>query len=297
MKRITIRPAVWGLLFISPWLIGFAWFQLYPLILSLYYSFTDYSIVREPRFVGLSNYVKIFTEDKDFFPSLRATFVYTLIAVPAKLAFALLVALILNMKGKFINLYRTVYYLPSILGGSVAISILWRFLFMREGIVNQALSFLHIPAVDWLGSPSVALWTISFLVVWQFGSSMVLFLAGLKQIPMDLYEAAMVDGGGRLRMFASITVPMLTPIILFNLVMQTIGALQEFTAAFVVTNGGPMKSTYLIGLKIYDDAFQSLKMGYASALSWVLFAIILMLTLIIFRSSKSWVHYEDGGRS
>ncbi|WP_235941564.1 carbohydrate ABC transporter permease [Paenibacillus puerhi] len=297
MKRITIRPAVWGLLFISPWLIGFAWFQLYPLILSLYYSFTDYSIVKEPKFVGLKNYVTMFTNDKDFFPSLRATFVYAVIAVPAKLAFALLVALILNMKGKFINLYRTVYYLPSILGGSVAISILWRFLFMREGIVNQALSYLHIPAVDWLGSPSVALWTISFLVVWQFGSSMVLFLAGLKQIPMDLYEAAMVDGGGKLRMFISITIPMLTPIILFNLVMQTIGALQEFTAAFVVTNGGPMKSTYLIGLKIYDDAFQSLKMGYASALSWVLFAIILVLTLIIFRSSKSWVHYEDGGRS
>lgn len=297
MKRVTIRQSVWGLLFISPWIIGFAWFQLYPLVLSLYYSFTDYSIVKTPHFVGLKNYVTMFTNDKDFFPSLRATFLYSIIAVPLKLAFALLVAMLLNMKGRFINLYRTMYYLPSILGGSVAIAILWRFLFMREGIVNKALSYLHIPSVDWLGSPSVALWTISFLVVWQFGSSMVLFLAGLKQIPNDLYEASMVDGAGRVRMFFSITVPMLTPIILFNLVMQTINALQEFTAAFVVTNGGPMKSTYLIGLKIYDDAFQTLKMGYASALSWVLFAIILVLTMLIFRSAKSWVHYEDGGKS
>ncbi|UUZ89746.1 sugar ABC transporter permease [Paenibacillus sp. P25] len=290
-------PIRMGPLFISPWIIGFAWFQLYPPLLSFYYSFTDYSAVKATHVVGLKNYITLFMKDKDFWPSLRATFLYTLIAVPAKLAFALLVAMILNLKGRFINVYRTVYYLPSILGGGVAISILWRFLFMREGIVNQALSYLHIPAVDWLGSPSIALWTISFLVVWQFGSSMVLFLAGLKQIPADLYEAAMVDGAGRLRMFGSITLPMLTPIVLFNLVMQTIGALQEFTAAFVVTNGGPMKATYLIGLKIYDDAFQNLKMGYASALSWVLFAMILILTLLIFRSSRAWVHYEDGGEA
>lgn len=296
MKNLKISKSVWGLLFISPWIIGFAWFQLYPLILSFIYSFTDYSIVKEPKFVGLKNYITMFTVDKDFFPSLRATFVYALIAVPAKLAFALFVAVLLNMKGRLINLYRTLYYLPSILGGSVAISILWRFLFMKEGIVNKALSYFHIPPIDWLGSPGVALWTISFLVVWQFGSSMVLFLAGLKQIPNDLYEASMVDGAGRIRRFINITLPMLTPIILFNLVMQLIGALQEFTAAFVVTNGGPMKATYLIGLKIYDDAFQTLKMGYASSLSWVLFMIILVLTLIIFRSSKSWVHYEDGGR-
>ncbi|MBE1443053.1 carbohydrate ABC transporter permease [Paenibacillus sp. OAS669] len=296
-QSMRFTNAAWGLLFISPWIIGFAGFQLYPLLLSLYYSFTDYSIVKATHFVGLQNYVTMFKEDKDFFPSLRVTLLYTLMAVPLKLAFALLVAIILNSKGRFINVYRTIYYLPSILGGSVAISILWRFLFMREGIVNQVLAFLHIPSVDWLGSPNVALWTISFLVVWQFGSSMVLFLAGLKQIPSDLYEAGMVDGASRVRMFVSITVPLLTPIILFNLVMQTIGALQEFTAAFVVTNGGPMKSTYLIGMKIYDDAFKLLHMGYASALSWVLFAIILILTLIIFRSSRSWVHYEDGGKN
>lgn len=297
MKKLKISGAAWGLLFISPWIVGFAWFQLYPLILSFYYSLTDYSIVKAPRFVGLKNYIAMFTADRDFYASLRATFVYVLIAVPAKLAFALFVAVLLNLKGKFMHLYRTMYYLPSILGGSVAISILWRFLFMREGIVNAGLSYLGIPAVDWLGSPDVAIWTISLLVVWEFGSSMVLYLAGLKQIPGDLYEAAMVDGAGRVRRFFAITTPMLTPILLFTLVMQLIGALQDFTSAFVVTNGGPMKSTYLIGLKIYDDAFQMLKMGYASALSWVLFAIILVMTLLIFRSAKSWVHYEDGGRS
>ncbi|BFT72528.1 sugar ABC transporter permease [Paenibacillus sp. P36] len=296
MKSMRMRNVLWGLLFVSPWVIGFFWFQLYPLLLSFYYSFTDSTLVKPGKFIGLDNYVKMLTVDKDFFPSIKVTIIYALIAVPAKLAFALLIALILNIKGKAVNWYRTVYYLPSILGGSVAISILWRFLFMKEGVVNQALSFLHIPPVNWLGSPHVALGTISMLVVWQFGSSMVLFLAGLKQIPSELYEAAMVDGAGRLRMLRTITIPLLTPIIFFNLVMQTINALQEFTAAFVVTNGGPVKSTYLFGLKIYDEAFQNMKMGYASSLSWFLFAMILILTLFIFRSARSWVHYEDGGK-
>lgn len=294
---MNISMALWGLVFVSPWIIGFLAFQLYPLALSFYYSFTDSTVVKMGKFIGLDNYVKMMTADKDFFPSIKVTILYSLIAVPAKLAFALFVAIILNMKSRAVNLYRTVYYLPSILGGSVAISILWRFLFMKEGVINQALAVLHIPPVNWLGSPNVALGTISLLVVWQFGSSMVLFLAGLKQIPGELYEAAKVDGAGKFRMLLEITLPLLTPIIFFNLVMQTINALQEFTAAFVVTNGGPLKSTYLFGLKIYDEAFQNMKMGYASALSWFLFAMILLLTLFIFRSSRSWVHYEDGGKS
>jgi oligogalacturonide transport system permease protein len=297
LKSMYRRNALWGLLFVSPWIIGFLWFQLYPLVLSFYYSFTDSTVVKPGKFIGLDNYVKMMTNDKDFFPSIKVTIIYSLIAVPAKLAFALFIALVLNMKSKAVNFYRTVYYLPSILGGSVAISILWRFLFMKEGVVNQVLSSLHLPPINWLGSPQIALGTISLLVVWQFGSSMVLFLAGLKQIPQELYEAAMVDGAGRLRILWVITIPLLTPIIFFNLVMQTINALQEFTAAFVVTNGGPLKSTYLFGLKIYDEAFQNMKMGYASALSWFLFAMILILTLFIFRSARSWVHYEDGGKN
>lgn len=297
MHKRKRKLALWGLLFISPWIAGFLWFQLYPLLLSFYYSLTDSGAVRMGKFVGIENYVKIFTRDRDFWPSMRVTFIYALMAVPAKLTVAFLVALALNQKRRVMNVYRTVYYLPSILGASVTISILWRFLFMREGIVNRALGFFGVPAVDWLGSPDVAIYTISLLVVWQFGSSMVLFLAGLKQIPGELYDAAAVDGAGSVRVLLNVTLPLITPILFFNLVMQTIGALQEFTAAFVITNGGPLKSTYLIGLKIYDEAFQEMDMGYASALSWVLFVVILLITLLIFRTARSWVHYEDGGRT
>jgi len=285
----------WGLLFILPWLIGFLVLQAYPLIASLIYSFTDYNPAKHVSFVGLQNYITMFTKDERVFQSLKVTIIYAAIAVPAKLIFALFIAMVLNMKLKFINFFRTVYYLPSIFGGSVAVAIVWRLLFMQDGLVNSMLSFLHLPRVDWLGDPKVALYTISILLVWQFGSSMVLFLAGLKQIPAELYEACKVDGGGRITAFFNITLPMLTPIIFFNLVMQSIGALQDFTASFVITNGGPMYATYLFGLKIYDDGFGLMKMGYASAMSWVLFIIIIVLTAVIFKTSDSWVYYEDGG--
>ncbi|MFC4600141.1 carbohydrate ABC transporter permease [Cohnella hongkongensis] len=297
MKHYRWRHEMWGLVFIAPWIIGFIAFQLYPLALSFYYSLTQSSLVRAGNFVGLDNYIKIFANDRDFWPSMKVTLLYTIMAVPAKLAVALLVALILNKNSRIMNVYRTIYYLPSILGASVAISILWRFLFMGEGVVNQLLAAVRLPRVNWLGDPDVALYTISLLVVWQFGTSMVLFLAGLKQIPAELYDAASVDGAGKLRMLGVITLPLLTPIIFFNLVMQMIGALQEFTAAFIITNGGPMKATYLIGLKIYDEAFQEMRLGYASALSWILFACIMFVTLLLFRSARSWVHYEDGGKA
>ncbi len=284
-----------GLLYISPWLIGFLIFTLFPFATSIYYSFTDYNMVLQPKWISFDNFKRIFNHDPDFYTSLRVTFMYVLLAVPARLVFALVVALLLNQKLRGINFYRTVYYLPSILGGSVAIAILWRFLFMKEGVVNSLLSMLGIPGVRWLGDPKVALFTLGLLAVWQFGSSMVIFLAGLKQVPTDLYEVARVDGASSVRIFFSITLPFLTPVILFNLVMQTVNAFQEFTGAFVITNGGPMKSTYLYAMKLYDEAFVFNKMGYASALSWILFIIILILTLLIFKSSNSWVHYEDGG--
>jgi oligogalacturonide transport system permease protein len=289
------KKSRWGLLFITPWLIGFLVFQLYPLLASLVYSFTDFSILKKPVFIGWFNYKKMFTYDPYFWISLQATILYALISVPSKLIFALFIAMILNMRLRLINFFRTAYYLPSIMGGSVAIAILWRFLFMKSGIINRLLAHIGISAIDWLGDPNVALVTISLLHVWQFGSSMVLFLAGLKQIPEELYEAGRMDGAGRIRLFFTITLPMLTPILFFNLIMQTINALQEFTGAFVITNGGPMHATYLFGLKIYDDGFQFLKMGYASALSWVLFGLMMILTLLLFKSSNSWVHYEDGG--
>ncbi|MEF3312994.1 sugar ABC transporter permease [Paenibacillus sp. GYB004] len=293
--RIKLKDFT-GLLYISPWIIGFLVFQFYPILSSFYYSFTDYSMARDPRWIGLKNYVDMFTIDPNFLLSLKVTIVYVLMAVPLKLMFALLVAVILNLKLKFVNFFRTVYYIPSILGGSVAIAILWRAMFLKDGLVNHILAFFHIPAVDWFGTTYMALFTLSLLTVWQFGSSMVLFLAGLKQIPQELYEAAGMDGASRLRTFFTITLPMLTPILFFNLVMQLIGALQEFTSAFVVTNGAPMKGTYLYGMKLYEEAFSNFKMGYASALSWVLFVLILVVTFLLFRSSKHWVHYEDGGR-
>jgi len=282
-----------GLVYILPWLVGFLVLQLYPLVCSLAYSFTDFKLLGTTRWVGLKNYADIFTRDPLFWKSLGRTTVYVVIAVPLKLAFALFISVVLSGNIKGINAFRTMYYVPSIMGGSIAIAVLWRFLFMKEGVVNQILSLVGISGPNWLGDPSLALFTISLVTVWQFGSSMVLFLAGLKQIPPSLYEAARIDGAGRARIFLRITMPMLSPIVFFNLIMQTINAFQEFTAAFVITQGGPLKSTYLYGLMLYDKGFRFFQMGYASALSWALFAIILVLTLLSFKSSESWVHYGD----
>ena len=286
-----------GFFYILPWLIGFAVFQLYPFLASLFYSFTKYSFGKTPEFIGLDNYIRLFTRDKQFLSTLSITARYALIAVPGKLICALLVAMLLNAKVRGIGLYRTVYYMPSILGGSVAVSVLWRTMFMRDGMVNRFLGLLDVPPVDWLTDPSIALYTISLLQIWQFGSAMVIFLAALKQIPQELYEAAEVDGAGKLRQFFSVTLPQISSVLFFNLIMQSIQALQNFTSAFVVTNGGPMKTTYIIGMKLYDDAFVNRKIGYASAESWVLFLIILMLTLLVFRSSDAWVYYADGGEN
>ncbi|WP_319562809.1 sugar ABC transporter permease [Marispirochaeta sp.] len=293
--RVRKRYNYAGLLYISPWIIGMLVFQLYPFIASLVYSFTTFSILTPPKFVGLQNFIKIFTNDRIFYQSLKVTLIYVFIAVPAKLAFALFIAMVLNIKIKYVNFYRTVYYMPSILGGSVAVSILWKFLFARRGLINQFLLDIGLPYVDWLGSPKWALYTISLLTVWQFGSSMVIFLAGLKQIPGELYDAAKVDGAGRIRTFMNITLPLITPMIFFNLIMQMVNAFQQFTAAFVITNGGPMKATYLYGVMIYENAFNFFKMGYASALSWVLFVIMMAFTAMVFKSSPFWTHYEDGG--
>lgn len=284
-----------GLLYISPWLIGFLVLTLFPFVASLYYSFTDYRMVRAANWVGFSNYIELFANDPDFYTSLKATFLYVLMAVPAKLVFALLVAIVLSIPLRGMNFFRTVYYLPSILGGSVAVAVLWKFLFMRDGLVNKVTALFSIEPIDWLGNPDIALFTIALLPIWEFGSSMVLFLAGLKQVPKELSEAAKVDGANRFTTFFRVTLPLLTPIILFNLIMQTINAFQQFTAALVITNGGPMKATYLYGLMLYNNAFQFFRMGYASALSWILFIIILIFTLVLFKTSGRWTHYEDGG--
>lgn len=292
--KIDQKKQYIGLLYLAPWIIGFLVFQLYPFASSLYYSLTDYNLTSSPAFVGLKNYIQAFTNDEEFYNSLKVTFEYVFMSVPLKLAFALFVAMILNMKIKHVKFFRTAYYLPSILGGSVAVAILWRFLFLDDGLINKLLAYINIPPVGWLSNPDVALFTISLLTVWQFGSSMVLFLAGLKQIPQELYEAARVDGSSKIRMFFKITLPLLSPIVFFNLIMQMVNAFQDFTGAFVITNGGPMKATYLFAMKLYDECFLYFKMGYASALSWILFVIIMIFTLLTFKSSASWTHYEDG---
>jgi oligogalacturonide transport system permease protein len=282
-----------GFVYILPWLLGFFILQLGPLVSSFWYSFTDFQLLGTTHFIGFDNFKNIFTQDPYFWDSLRVTFVFVIFAVPCKIAFALFIAVILNKKWRGINFFRTIYYMPSILGGSIAISVLWRFLFMRRGVINQIIALINIPAMDWLGDPRYALFTVSLVTIWQFGSSMVLFLAGLKQIPETLYEAARIDGSGNIRIFFRITLPMLTPIIFFNLIMQMINAFQEFTTAFVITQGGPLRATYLYGLMLYEQGFKYFHMGYASALSWILFIIIFILTSLTFRSSSSWVHYGD----
>ena len=282
-------------LYVLPWIIGFLVFQLYPFLASLFYSFTDFSILRPMQFVGLNNYIQMFTQDTRWRNSVVVTFTYVLIAVPGRLIFALFIAMLVSMKMRAISVFRTIYYLPSILGGSVAIAILWRFLFNRNGVINVTLGAIGLGPFDWLGSPDLALGTIGLLAVWQFGSSMILFLAGLKNIPGELYEAAHVDGASRPRIFFTITIPLLTPIIFFNLIMQTINAFQEFNAPFLITRGGPLMATDLYGLMLYENAFRFLRMGYASAQSWVLFIIIMGFTALTFKSSPYWTFYEDGG--
>jgi len=283
-----------GYLYILPWLIGFLIFQAGPLFASLYFSFTDYSIIGDTNFVGLKNYLTAFTSDVNFMKSLRATLLYVFGAVPLKLSLAFIMALILNSKLKGIRIFRTAYYLPSIMGASVAVAILWRFMFMKSGYINTILGFLGFRTFDWIGSPSTALFVIILISVWQFGFAMVLYLAALKDVPTELYESASIDGAGPFRRLFSITLPSISPVIFFTIVMQLIAHFQDFTAPMIVTRGGPLKTTYLYGLLIYDNAFKFFKMGYASALSWILFIIIATITGIIFKFSNVLVYYRGG---
>ena len=280
-------------LYILHWILGFAILQLYPFVSSFIYSFTDYTVGAKATFQGLANYKKLFTQDKEFWNSLKVTILFALYTVPGKLIMALAVAMFLNRDLKGINLIRTLYYIPSLFGGSVAVALLWRLMFLDNGVINAILSALHLPVIQWLGDTRYALRTICMLEIWQFGSSMVMFLAALKQVPRSLYEAAEIDGAGKVTRFFHITLPQISPIIFFNLINQTIQALQNFTSAQVITEGGPLKSTYVLGLKLYKEGFSYFKMGYASAISWVVFAAIMIFTMAIFASSKLWVHYAD----
>ena len=292
-RKKTMKREYQAYLYILPWILGFAILQLYPFVSSFIYSFTDYTVGAKATFQGLANYKKLFTQDKEFWNSLKVTILFALYTVPGKLIMALAVAMFLNRNLKGINLIRTLYYIPSLFGGSVAVALLWRLMFLDNGVINAILSALHLPVIQWLGDTRYALRTICMLEIWQFGSSMVMFLAALKQVPRSLYEAAEIDGAGKVTRFFHITLPQISPIIFFNLINQTIQALQNFTSAQVITEGGPLKSTYVLGLKLYKEGFSYFKMGYASAISWVVFAAIMIFTLAIFASSKLWVHYAD----
>ncbi len=294
MKSLTRRRYI-GLLFIAPWIIGFLVLQLYPFITSLIYSFTEYNIMSSPKFIGIQNYVQLLTRDREFWNSLRVTVIYTLFTVPGKLVVALMVAVLMNKNMRGVNAIRTIYYLPSLFGGSIAVSILWKLMFQNTGIINQIIGLVGIKPVKWLGNPNTAMPVIIMLNLWQFGSAFVMFLAALKNVPTELYEAAEIDGANRVVQFFRITLPQISSIIFFNIIMQTITALQSFTGPMVITNGGPLKATYVLGLKLYTEAFSYYKMGYACAISWVIFILIMAVTGVLFRFSSMVVYYEDKG--
>lgn len=281
-----------GFAFILLWIIGFLVFRLYPFLSSLFYSFTNFNLFTGISEYGISNYKEIFS-DKKIMESLGITFTYAFITVPLKLIFALFIAYILNFRIRGVNLFRTAYYIPSILGGSVAIAVLWKALFRDQGLINGALSLIGAEGPNWLSDSKYALFVISLLRVWQFGSAMVLFLAALKGIPVDLYEAAIIDGASKWRQFFKITLPLITPVVFYNLVTQLVQAFQEFNGPYIITQGGPRGSTTLFSLLIYKRAFQMHEMGMASAMAWVLFIIVMTLSVIAFASQNKWVYYGD----
>lgn len=286
-----------GLWYVAPYAIGLLLFTAFPFVASFYLSFTDYNLLSEPEWVGLANYEKLFTRDRTFDKSLRVTLTYVFLTVPIKLAFALFIAVVLNYRLRGINLFRTAYYVPSILGGSIAIAVLWRYMFAQEGLVNMIVVAFGGEPINWFGDHQNALFTITLLRCWQFGSAMVIFLAALQSVDKSLYEAARIDGAGAWQIFRYITLPLITPVIFFNLIMQTVQAFQEFNGPYIITQGGPLKNTYFLPLYIYDEAFKNFDMGYASAIAWVLFSIIMLLTLIAFWSSKKWVYYAGDKRN
>jgi len=288
-----------GYLFILPWLLGFLFFTIVPMLTSLYYSFTNFDMVSSPKVIGFRNYIDIFTNDPKFIQALKVTFTYALTSVPLRLAFALLVATLLVQKRKLVGFYRAIFYIPSIIGGSVAVAVMWLQLFGVRGALNSFLASIGVieagQGIGWTGDPRTALWSLVVLAAWQFGSPMLIFLAGLKQIPISYYEAASIDGASKWKQFTRITLPILTPIIFFNFVMQMVSGFMMFTQAFIITNGGPFDRTLVYSLYMFQKAFTYYEMGYASALAWVLLIIISIITAIIFKSSSYWVFYEAKG--
>jgi multiple sugar transport system permease protein len=296
-RRRARLPAV-AYLFLAPWLFGFFILTAGPMLASLYLSFTAFDLLTAPRWIGLANYERMFGDDRRFWAAVEVTFRYVLFSVPLKLAFALMLAIFLDRGLRGLSFYRSVLYLPSLLGGSVAIAVLWRQIFGFDGLINEALWAFGIQGPSWISHPDHALDTLIALRVWQFGSPMVIFLAGLRQIPTELYEAAAIDGARAWQRFRRITLPLLAPVVFFNLILQTIDAFKAFTPAFIISSGtgGPVDSTLFFTLYLYQEGFGYFRMGYASALAWFLFVVIGVFTAAAFLTSRYWVHYEDGRR-
>jgi multiple sugar transport system permease protein len=293
-RRAEKKDNLTAYLFLAPWVVGLLVITIGPMVASLFLGFTDYNLLQSPEWVGFDNFVRMMSDER-LHNALGVTFTYVLVSVPLQLMLALLLAVVLDRGVRGLAFYRSVFYLPSLLGTSVAIAILWQRIFGSDGLVNQALGIFGVEGRGWISEPETALSTLIVLNVWTFGAPMVIFLAGLRQIPTMYYEAAAVDGAGALRRFRSITLPLLTPIIFFNLVLQIIHAFQVFTQAFVVSNGtgGPSDSTMVFTLYVYQRAFGNFDMGYASAMAWVLLVIIAAFTAINFFASRYWVFYDD----
>jgi multiple sugar transport system permease protein len=293
-RRRAWQRNLTGYLFIAPWLFGFLAFTFIPISASAVLAFTNFNVLSTNlSWVGLDNFTAML-QDQRYWRAVRATFVFAFAAVPLKLVFALALAMLLNNFRRGVSAYRAAYYAPSIVGASVAVAVVWREMFGKQGPINALLGSMGMPTTAWLGSPATAPWTVILLAVWEFGSPMLIFLAGLRQIPSEFYEAAAIDGAGRLRRFLSITLPLLTPLIFFNLVLQMIFGFTVFTSAFIVSGGtgAPLDSVLLYSLYLYQKGFKDFQMGYAASLAWVLLLVVACFTALIFRSSSHWVYYE-----
>ena len=296
-ERKTSRKKFWyndntvGYIFSLPFIIGFLAFTLIPIAVSMYYSVTDYKLGQTPAFIGIKNYLELL-KDERFINSVKVTLIYVVTSVPTKLIFALFVAYLLTQGRRGVTFYRSLYYVPSLIGGSIAVALVWKTIFSRKGLANTILASLGLQKLSWLGDPKLSMGILVLMSAWQFGSSMIIFAAGLKEIPGSYYEAAEIDGANKWQRFLSITLPCLSPIILYNLVMQTITAFMAFTQAFVITQGGPNDATNFYARYVYNHAFKWSNMGYASAMSWLMLVLISVITLILFKSSKFWVFSE-----
>ena len=293
-KQFMGKESVAGVVFCSPFIIGFLMFMIVPMGISLYYSFCDYNILTPAVFSVAKNYIKMFTDHEVWRKSIQVTFYFALVSVPLRLIFALIVAMLLLKTTKATGFYRAAYYLPSIIGGSVAVAVLWKRIWATNGVINTLLNTIGIKtSFAWLGNTKTAIWMLIILAVWQFGSSMLIFLSSLKQIPTSLYEAASIDGANGWHSFWRITLPLLTPTIFFNLVMQMINGFLAFTQCFIITGGAPMNSTLFYTVYMYQQSFEFYNTGYGAAMAWVMLMIIGLVTLVLFATKKLWVY--DGG--